>query len=317
MSRSYLFPGSDTRSLTPAQYQLELLYDRIDTKGHRITPDIFFKSPEYGQWLSQKYGDLSSMVPPGSQITNSTPFAIEYKDAEGYTHKLTRSGADAANNGAISRQTDRPGVLPAKGQQSLQDMLQKRLEEYYGTNPTLADLDPQTRAALEAINANERSQIQTQQDTERGKLLAGLYGNQVNQSSVANEAAAEFAKRYGLISQQQAADAAAREIGARQYLTGLQQQRGSDLSGIYSNLAGLQNQRDIASSGIDLDYAQLAENARQFNVGNSLNQFLAQLQKRQVDDQTGALSKFLKISQGVGNILGAGSAGLAGYKAGT
>src|SRR5262252_8744051 len=116
MGRSYLFPGQNTEHLSPAQRQLEALYDQIDRPGNRITPDQFFKSNEYGQWLTSNYGDLQSQIPPGSQIINQTPFKIEYKDADGYTHTLTRQGADAATAGAVQTQSDRPAILPNKQQ---------------------------------------------------------------------------------------------------------------------------------------------------------------------------------------------------------
>src|SRR5689334_17856175 len=150
MGRSYLFPGRNTDSLTPAEKQLERLYDQMDTPGNRITPQQFFSSPQYGQFLASTYGGLENQVPPGSQIINQTPFKIEFKDADGYTHTLTRQGADAAS-GQFQNQTDRPPILPNKQQNDILSQLYGHLQQSLG--PTqLAELSPEVAAQLKAIS---------------------------------------------------------------------------------------------------------------------------------------------------------------------
>jgi hypothetical protein len=296
--------------LTPEQYELEKLYDQIDTRGHRITPDIFFKSPEYARWLDTRYGDLTSQVPPGSQIVNSTPFKLEYKDAEGYTHTITRAGVDAAS-GQISKQTDRPNILPNKGQDDFVTQLRSRLQQ--SLDPTkLAELPPEVAAQLQAISDAEKARIAQQGEDERGKLISQLYGNRVNQSSIANDAAARFAQMLGLVQQQQSSDAAARNIGVRQYLTNAGLQQNQDLASLLANLSGQQNQRDIAGAGLGLDQQRLDEMMREFNKNYGLQQVGLELNKQQIDAANSPFNKFLKVlnagtalAGGIGTAYGA------------
>lgn len=312
MGRSYLYPGRDTKTLTPEEYQLEKLYDRIDTEGHRITPDIFFKSPEFARFLDTKYGDLRSMVPPGSQIINSTPFKLEYKDAEGFTHVLNRAGADATG-GTISRQTDRPPILPQRGQQDFISQLQSRLQQ--SLDPTkLAELPPEVAAQLQAISDAEKGRIAQQGEDERGKLIAQLYGNRVNQSSIANDAAARFAQMLGLVQQQQSSDAASRNLGVRQYLTNAGLQQNQDLASLLANLSGQQNQRDIAGAGLGLDQQRLDELMRQFNKNYGLQQTGLELQKQAQDQANSPFNKFLKTLSAVSGIAQGIGTGYAGFK---
>lgn len=314
MGRSYLFPGRDTKTLTPEQYELEKLYDKIDTEGHRITPDIFFKSPEYANWLNTRYGDLRSMVPPGSQIINSTPFKIEFKDADGYTHAVTRAGADAAS-GQFQNQTDRPPILPNKGQQDFIAQLQSRLQQ--SLDPTkLAELPPEVAQQLEAISQAEKARISQQGEDERGKLVAQLYGNRVNQSSIANDAAARFAQMLGLVQQQQASDAAGRNLGVRQFLTSAGLQQNQDLASLLANLSGQQNQRDIAGAGLGLENDQLAETIRQFNKNYGLQATGLELQKQQIDQQNSPFNKFIKVLNAAAGIAGGAGGLYAGITSG-
>jgi hypothetical protein len=312
MGRSYLFPGRDTKTLTPEQYELEKLYDRIDTEGHRITPDIFFKSPEYARFLDTKYGDLRSMVPPGSQITNVTPFKVEFKDAEGYSHAITRAGADAAS-GQFQNQTDRPPILPNKGQNDIIAQLQSRLQQSF--DPTkLAELPPEVAAQLQQISDAERARIAQQGQDTQGQLVAQLYGNRVNQSSIANDAAARFAQQLGLVNQQQSSDAAARNLGVRQYLTNAGLQQNQDLSSLLASLSGQQNQRDISGAGIGLDQQRLDETIRQFNKNYGLQQVGLELQKQGQDQANSPFNKFLKVLSATSGLAqGAGTA-YAGFK---
>lgn len=312
MGRSYLFPGRDTKTLTPEQYELEKLYDQIDRRGHRITPEIFFKSPEYGQWLSTRYGDLTGMVPPGSQIVNSTPFKIEYKDAEGYTHVLTRAGADATS-GQISRQTDRPPILPNKQQNDFLSQLYGRVQQGFAA-PTLAELPPEVAQQLQAISDAEKARIAQQGQDEQGKLVAQLYGNRVNQSSIANDAAARFAQQLGLVYQQQGADAAARKLGLQQYLTGLGQQQNEGLASLLANLSGQANQRDIAGAGLGLDQQRLDEMIREFNKNYGLSQVGLELQKQGLDQQNSPFNKFLKTLNAAAGLLQGGGTAYGAYK---
>ena len=313
MGRSYLYPGRDTKSLTPQELELERLYDQIDTKSHRITPEIFFKSPEFARFLDTKYGDLRSMVPPGASIVSYTPFKLQYKDAEGYEHVLQRNGADATS-GQIAQQSNRPPILPNKPQEDTLQQLRAQVEQ--GFNPlTLAQLDPETQAQLAAMSAAEDAQLQKQADDERGKLIAGLYGNRVNESSIANQAGANFAEALGRLQGDQRANQAGRLLQARQFLTSAGLQKYQGLSDLLANLSGQANQRDIAGAGLGFDQQQLDEQIRQFNKNYGLNQIGLQQQQQQIDAANSPFNKFLKVlNAGSALAQGAGTA-LSAYNA--
>ena len=312
MGRSYLFPGRDTNSLTPQEKQLERLYDQIDTPSNRITPQQFFTSPQYGQWLTTQYGDLSSQVPPGSQIINQTPFKIEFKDADGYTHVLTRAGAEGAS-GQFQNQTDRPPILPNQQQNDFLKQAYARLQQNLGPIG-LAELPPEVQAQLDQMSAAEKAQIAQQAQDTQGKLVAQLYGNHVNQSSIANDAAARFAQQLGLVNQQQASDAAARSLGLRQYLTSAGLQQNQDLASLLANLSGQQNQRDISGADLGFNQQQLAEQMRQFNKNYGLNQIQLGQQQQQIDAANSPFNKFIKILNATAGLAGGAGTAYGAFK---
>ncbi len=313
--RSYLYPGKDVEHLSPQERMLERLYDQLDRPGNRVTPTQFFQSPEYGQFLESQYGSITDQVPPGSQIVSQTPFKVEYRDAEGYTHVLTRKpGAD----GQVQQTTNRPAIptSPAQqGQQQFAQRIQDNLQQDFTRPITLAELDPQTYAALKAQSDAEQAANNQAIGDQQGQLIAALYGRGVNQSSIANNAAAQFAQRAGLVRQQQQSDAANRELAVRNLLTTLGQQQRELQAGLYSNLTGQQNTRDIAGAGLDLDKLKLDEAARQFNSTNYLDTLKTQLGQEQFDLQRGPLAKALAISQIAGNLTGAAGGGISAYDA--
>lgn len=316
MARSYLY-GGDTRHLTPIQYELEQLYDRLDTPQRRLSSDDFFKSNEFAQFLSGKYGDLADQVPPGSQILKQTPFKIEYKDADGYTHTITRAGADAATAGAIARQTDRPSILPQKQNEEFQQQLQKQLQQLLSQPQGLAQLPPEVQQQLNQIDAAEKARNQQTFADQSGDLIARLYGNRVNQSSIANEAAGRLAQLQALVGQQQQSDSAARGLGVQQYLTGLGQQRTQDIAGLYSNLAGLGTQRDIAGAGLGLDAAKLDETIRQFNKSYGLQDKGLTLEQQRIDNENSTFNKFIKGIYAAAALAGGGGTAYGAYKSGS
>lgn len=315
MARSYLFPGRDTEALSPTERMLERLYDQIDRPGNRITPSQFFQSPEYGQFLETQYGNIADNVPPGSQIINQTPFKVEYRDAEGFTHVLTRK---PDSQGQVTETTNRPAIptnAAQQGQQQFTQNLQQRLEQGLNQPATLAQLDPETAAALQAISQAERTANDQQLQDAQGQLLARLFGQGLNRSSIATNAGARFAQAAGLVRQQQQADAANRELSIRNLLTTLGQQNRELQAGLYSNLTGLSNARDIAGAGLELDLKKLLESQRQFNAGNYLDQLRTQQGQEQLDLARSPLNKALSISQIIGNLTGAVGSGISAYDA--
>lgn len=379
MARSYLFPGQDVEHLSPEQRMLERLYDQIDRPGNRITPQQFFKSPEYGQFVDQQYGSLSAQVPPGSQIVKQDPFQITYRDADGYETTISRG--DAQSPGTVTTQSNRPAILPNQRQNTLTGTLgqgvgnlanqqlanlqaQARGENVAAFNPgiqadldriralsarlenpaTLAQLDPQTAAALNQIRDNALAQLNQQFQSQQGDLLARLFGQGVNRSSVATGAAGNLLRQQGLVTGQALSDAAQRELAVRQYLSdagrqnlqtalaglstaaqgGLEGfkasnaasgQQNQQLLALLSDLTNQQNARDIAGAGLSLDAKKLQESQRQFDLSNILQGLQVQNQQEQIDTARGPLAKALGISQIVGNLTGAVGSGISAYDA--
>src|SRR6266545_737458 len=284
-------------------YQLAIQSAVGKGKGARPAPELA------GRIADSVFGPAP--VPPGSRITYQDPERVEWIDAEGYKHTATRSldGRDPAA-GQWRDNTNRPNILPNRQQEAVTQRLGEQVQTNF-TNPlALAQIDPDTLRALQALSANEQARNAQAAQDQQGSLLAGLYANRVNQSSVANDAAARFAQLQGLVRQQQQADAAQRELQLRQFLTGQGTQRNSDLASLYAALSGQGTQRDIAGAGINLDYAKLAEQARQANQGFELGQQQADIQLGQ---SRSALDKVLKISQIIGNVTGAAGGGLGAY----
>lgn len=315
--RSYLYPGKNKKDLTPEERRLEELYDRIDRPGNRITPQQFFQSPEAGQLLDQLYGSLTDRIPPGSQIVSQTPGKVTYRDPDGFEHNLIRKP-----DGQFTSTTNRPAIVPtqaSKEQQGFAQQIQGLIQKSLGQPVGLAELDPATRASLDAQSAAEQGAIDQQLNDLQGQLLARLYGNNVNQSSVANEAAARFAQQAGLVKQAQRSDASGRELAIRNLLTTLGQQARTNeqglLAGLYSNLTGQGTQRDIAGAGLDVDLKRLQEAMRQFDATNVLDKQRAQLERDAFNRSNDAISQISRLV-GLGTqVAGAASGGLSAYRA--
>jgi hypothetical protein len=118
------------------------------------------------------------------------------------------------------------------------------------------------------------------------------------------------------------AQGAARELGARQFITDTQRANlatalqgllsGADLqSGLIQNLTGQQTQRDIAGGNLNLGFADLNERARQANQGFELNQ---QEADRRLAESRALLPKILATIQTLGQAAQGVGTGLAGFK---
>jgi hypothetical protein len=319
-------------------------------------------------------------VPPGSTIVSQNGGQVIYKDAEGYTHTATRSldGRDP-NAGVVKDNTDRPSILPAAQTASPQQTalsgqvgslsaaqlaniealargerpkafdpgIQGDLDQINALagqlqqGPTLQNLDPQTAAALKAISDAEQMRLREQFDQQQGTAIAQLYGNRVNQSSIAGQNIGQLQQAQGLVSAQQGADAATRQLTVQQFLAQQQQQQrelalqallggtGAKLEGfnatnavaqsqsnslldLLKELSGQQTQRDIATAQIGLGDRELSERARQANQGFELGQQDADLRLKEAN------STFNKILQGLNtaaNVAGAVGGGISAYGA--
>lgn len=319
-------------------------------------------------------------IPPGSQIVRQDGGYAEWVDPEGYRHSAQRSldGRDP-NAGKIADNTDRPNLLPqsqtatpeqnalttgvgglseaqlanlqalARGEtpaalnpgiQSDLDSINALATRLQG-GVSLQNLDPQTQAALEAINNAERMRLQEQFQNQQGSAIADLYGNRTNQSSIAGQNLAQLQQAQGLVSAQQGADAATRQIGVQQFLGQQNQQQlqlalqallggtGAKLEGFNATQGAAQNQtnalldylkslnanqttRDVASAGISAGDRDLAERARQANLGFELNQ---QDADARLAEQNSVFNKILKGVNAATQVAGAFSGGLGAIDA--
>jgi len=291
-------------NLSPYQLAIQNAVGKGKGAGANLTSDMA------GRIADQVFGPAP--ITPGSRIVYQDAANVHWIDPEGYEHTATRSldGRDPSA-GQWRINTNRPNVLPAS-QQSILSALQQRVQQGLTENPTLQQLDPQTAAALQAISQAEQTANAQALADQQGQLVAQLYGNRVNQSSIANDAGARFAQYSGLVKQQQQSDAANREIAIRNLLTTLRQQQTDTGAGLYSALSGQDLQRALGEAGINLDYAKLAEGARQANQGFELGQQQADVQLQQ---SRSALDKVLKVSQIIANLSGGAGGGLAAYNA--
>jgi hypothetical protein len=256
----------NVNNLSPYQLAIQGVVGKGKNALKNITAD------QLGRIADSVFG--SAPVPPGSQITYQDATTVHWTDPEGYEHVATRNldGRDV-NAGVWREQTNRPAILPPPSEtQSLQKSLTELAQRLTGASPTLAELDPATKAALAAISAAEQARLQEQFDRESGDLLARLYGSGVQRSSIAGENLSQMLQAQNLVTQQQQSDAATRELQAREYLTNVGQQSNNSLLGLLNSLLGQQTQRDIATGGLNLDSAKLAEQARQFGLNSELAQ---------------------------------------------
>lgn len=294
--------------LSPFQLAIQSAVGAGRGAGANITPELL------GQIADKMFGPAP--VPPGSQVISQTADTVEWVDSEGYRHVATRS-LDGRDPGAGQWRdnTNRPTLLPQAGaQEAIRSLFDRFTAQANNTQaPQLASLSPETSAALAAINQAEQSRLQQQFSDAQGTLVAQLFGNRINQSSIANDAAARFAQQQGLISQQQQADAAARQLGVQQFLTEQGSQANRDLLSLLSNLTGQQTQRDISEGGFGIDQDRLREAMRQFNTGFELDQ-------QKTDFATRGPSLFQSVLGGLGAVgqlaggLGTGISALRGIK---
>ena len=327
----------------------------------KLTPELL------GQIADQVFGPAP--VPPGSKITYQDPGRVEWIDPEGYPHSATRSldGVDPAA-GQWRDSTTRPPILPpSQGTQQLQgtltqgtqslaeQQLQNLLAQARGEKPAAFDPgisgdldairalagqlqggpqlfapDAQTQAMLDAITARDAAFREQQFQQQQGDLIAKLYGNRINQSSIANAASGQLLQQQGLVTAQGQADAAQRDLAVRQYLGNLQQEQrqlalqgllgaasgqlqgfqastgaaqnqNDSLMQLLNGLIGQQTQRDIAGGQLGLGFKELEERARQNNLNFELGQqeqdrLLAQTRKSGLSQVLGGLSAIASIA---------------------
>lgn len=319
-------------NLSPYQLAIQGAVGKGKGADKRLTADML------GRIADQVFG--AAPVTPGSQIIYQDAVTVRWRDSDGYEHTAMRSldGRDP-NAGRWNIQTNRPAILPDKGAQQLSATLTpgvvndleavRALSAQLQQPATLLNLDPETKAALQQITDNTLAQLQQQFERDQAARVAELFGNRIQQSSIAGNVLGQLLQQQGLVRSQALSDAATRELGTRQYITDTQRARqqlalqgllGSAGTGsnLLQNLTGQQTQRDIASGGINLDYAKLGEAARQFGLNYELAQQDADLRLAAARKGSDVFGNALQgiagslINFGLGQIPGLSSIGGGG-----
>lgn len=315
-------------------------------------------------------GGLDSKVPPGAQIIDRRSGYVKYRDAEGYDHELTiDSNGLTPNAGKVSENTNRPGGSSPEGPM-LQNLLSQLnpvfsqqaqnaaamargetpaaydpgIQGYLDSAQSISDrlksmtgfseLDPATMQRLQEIDAAEKAALGDQFQKAQSTSIAQLFGNGVQQSSIAGEAMARLLQQQGLVSQQQQAGSAERELTTRAQLT--QEERNrlqlalqgyvSEAQGKLgaftasnqvneSNLAGLRSllaQFTQQATARGINDANLAEQARQFNSDYEFKNSANDIAVRKANSND-LLKKLLATGASLGlSFLTGGAAALPG-----
>lgn len=282
------------------------------TAGKRVNELIIKKGLSAEEAIKQVLGEISVSLPQGSQIINQSLNYVEYRDKEGYIHKVQRNAdATSPDFGRINDQTDRPAVLPVTQQfPGLQETLNQATEAVRGgLSGQLKGLSPEDQALLQTIAQATQQQLNQRFEREGGELVSQLFGRGVQQSSLAGGALADLLQAQGLVQNQASSDAAARQLGLQQFLTQLSSGTGADILGL---LTGQETQRGIASG-------QIAQQGRELDqrASEAARNFLLEFEKFQASQRRSPLGAILSgvgslaaAIPGVGTAIGAGLSGL-------
>lgn len=255
-------------------------------------------------------------LPQGATIVSSGTNDLIYKDAQGYTHRIQREGdANSPNFGRVSElQTDRPAVLPLTEQiPGLAPALQSAINAVNSrlTGGGLLPLGASDEASLDAISNSERDLIRQESTRAQGELVTQLYGQGINQSTIANQAAADFAQALGIALGTQSSNAAKRKLDLQQFLTQLTTGAGLDLIG---NITGQETTRAGTSAQVGLGRDQLNEESEQAarNFMLEWERFQASQRKSALPGILSGIASLATAIPGVGPFIGAGIGGLGG-----
>lgn len=274
--------------LNPYQRRIEEIVGR----GNPLTQAALVQA------LTEFFGPIDeSVLPPGATIISRSPdgLNIRYRDREGYEHNLTRN-TDARNAGTfgdINDQSSRPPVLPATAEPGVGALFDRVVSDLTNRGG-FAELPDDVRAELEAIQAASDAQLQQMFTQGQGQLVANLFGQGTNRSTLAGDAASRLLQGQGLVQQQSNADAAGRRLALQEFLSGQN-------ANLFSNITGQNTQREIAGANVALGRDQLAQQQDQFME-------TLRFQREQADAQRGSFLRSL--------LSGAASAGLSFFGGG-
>lgn len=322
----------------------EFLSKRFPGSGNAPSID------ELNQAAQEFFGNIP--LPTGvdeSSVVTRTGGYVDYKDQDGFVHRITRElDGRSPLVGTVRMDlsptgTNRPASVPIPGeQQAAHDLLGTLTQKFAGPNTnmdywmgvlkdftnklgqqaTLGQLDPAAQAALATINANEQAQLRQQFQQDQGHLVAQLFGTGTNRSSMAGQQAGQMLQQQGLVTSQQQANAAQRELAIRQFLaqlgqgnlalgsqnalggaqTGIQDQ--NSLANFVSDLFKNSVNRDAINAQDKLGNAQLAETQRQYNNNQQQAYVQFQEQMRQLERQNTINNIFRGVSTAASILTG-------------
>ena len=221
--------------------------------GKRVNELIINQRLSADDAVRRILGPISrSSLPQGAEIIGESLNELQYKDAQGFVHTLRRDGdATSPTFGQIQTATDRPAVLPLTQQiPGLDTALQAAINAISGGR--LASLSPEDEASFSAIDQAERDLINQESTKAQGQLIAGLYGRGMNESSLANDAAAAFSQALGIALGQQASGSAQRRLSTRQFQT-------QSLMDFIAQITGQETTRAGTSAQVGLGDRQLKQ----------------------------------------------------------
>lgn len=273
-------------ALNPFQQAISDLARSLGLRGQQ--EQQVYQTPQFQQLVTQMFGEIP--LPAGvdeSMVISRGPTGVEYKDPQGFVHRLERdlNGVSPRLGEVKETSTNRPGVLPldqsntpgAPSQQTSQD-LTAQLTNIFQTPLALSQLDPATQAMLkqtfDAQNAIQEDQFQKAQATS----IAQLVGQGVGASSISGNILNQLLQGQSLARGQQQANQNQTQLGVQQFLTQGQQTQNQSLQQFIEQLLGIGTQRDIASANVGVQQQQ---------VGNQNDQYYRSLQEqmRQFDEQ--------------------------------
>lgn len=305
------------------------LSKQLGKKDYQITPQ------EYNKAVVEFFGEIP--LPSGAKEISRTPTELTY-ELNGKTYKSVRNTDSnlGADTGRID--TDQQGSLidpslgigekdaagrilntvAGEGQDSFLNRLLDNVTRLQ-QQPALAALDPESQSALKAIDAATQAKLSQQFGDESQQLIARLFGQGVNRSSIAGEQSNRLLQGQGLVQAQAQSDAAQRELALRQFLSQLGQGNLA-LSGDQL-LGGLQSGGRVVDSILDnllnreVQGMQLQQSQQQ--IRNQQNQFDKQygLERDQFEVQAKAQRQAARrslVSSIINGVMGVATGGLTG-----
>jgi hypothetical protein len=328
---------------------------------------------DYGQEAENFFKTKPEGLDPASEILERRGGYYKWRDPQGYIHEATiQADGRSPQAGQWTVTTNRPDVLPQSGAGE-QDLARSLTQGLQGLNTAYLDnatalargerpaaydtgadaynarldqsiaalqspamlgrLSESDLANLATIDASEKAMLADQQRRAGSDLIASLYGRGVQQSSIANQAAANFSRENQFANLAQAAQTAQRQLDIQKYLSdlGLQSNQAavnailggqqSAISGfnarnaaaqaqsgqaadLFTTLTGQALQRDLTQAQIDQMRRDLAEKAREFDVNSEFANTQADIAVKQANKSVLGGIASGALSAGLGALAG-------------